>query len=131
MASADVTLSYTGWKASDANEALFRRAAEEVIGPQVDSGVDLPTDGEVRRENYIHYHCRHIAGHDFRDLERCLLRDGACEAERPAIRGQVSHEGPAYSPHDFIASQEVTAREVEFTLPGPLTITDTTAGLPL
>ena len=127
MGSTDVTLGYTGWKASDADEALFRRAAEEVIGLQVDAGVDVPTDGEVRRENYIHYHCRHIAGFDFRDLERRVLRDGAYEAELPAIRGKVSHDGPAYSPHDFAASQEVSAREVKFTLPGPLTIMDTTA----
>ena len=127
MGSTDVTLGYTGWKASDADEALFRRAAEEVIGLQVDAGVDVPTDGEVRRENYIHYHCRHITGFDFRDLERRVLRDGAYEAELPAIRGQVSHDGPAYSPHDFVASQEVSAREVKFTLPGPLTIMDTTA----
>ena len=77
MSSPDVTLDYTGWKASDADEALFRRAAEEVIGLQVEAGVDVPTDGEVRRENYIHYHCRHIAGFDFRDLERRVLRDGA------------------------------------------------------
>ena len=28
MGSTDVTLGYTGWKASDADEALFRRAAE-------------------------------------------------------------------------------------------------------
>ena len=127
MGSTDVTLGYTGWKASDADEALFRRAAEEVIGLQVDAGVDVPTDGEVRRENYIHYHCRHITGFDFRDLERRVLRDGAYEAELPAIRGKVSHDGPAYSPHDFAASQEVSAREVKFTLPGPLTIMDTTA----
>ena len=127
MGSTDVTLGYTGWKASDADEALFRRAAEEVIGLQVDAGVDVPTDGEVRRENYIHYHCRHIAGFDFRDLERRVLRDGAYEAELPAIRRKVSHDGPAYSPHDFAASQEVSAREVKFTLPGPLTIMDTTA----
>ena len=69
MGSTDVTLGYTGWKASDADEALFRRAAEEVIGLQVEAGVDVPTDGEVRRENYIHYHCRHITGFDFRDLD--------------------------------------------------------------
>ncbi len=58
MGSTDVTLGYTGWKASDADEALFRWVAEEVIGLQVEEGVDVPKDGEVRRENYIHYHGR-------------------------------------------------------------------------
>ena len=32
MGSTNVTLGYTGWKASDADEALFCRATEEVIG---------------------------------------------------------------------------------------------------
>ena len=50
MGSTDVTLGYTRWKACDADEALFRRAAEEVIDLQVEPGVDVPTDGEVRRE---------------------------------------------------------------------------------
>ena len=127
MNSPDVTLDYSEWRASEADEALFCRAAEEVISLQVDSGVDVPTDGEVRRENYIHYHCRHIAGFDFQNLEHRVLRDGAYETDLPAIRGKVSHDGQAYSPHDFAVSQKVSAREVKFTLPGPLTIMDTTA----
>ncbi len=127
MNSPDVTLGYSEWKPSDADEALFRRAAEEVIGLQVDAGVDVPTDGEVRRENYIHYHCRHVTGFDFQNLEHRVLRDGAYETDLPAIRGNVSHDGPAYSPHDFMASQELSAREMKFTIPGPLTIMDTTA----
>jgi hypothetical protein len=32
MGSTDVTLGYTRWESSNADEALFRRAAEEVIG---------------------------------------------------------------------------------------------------
>ena len=131
MNAPDVTLDYSSWSSgsslSDADEALFCRAAEEVIGLQVDAGVDVPTDGEVRRENYIHYHCRHVTGFDFKDLEHRILRDGAYETDLPAIRGPVSHDGPAYSPHDFAASQAVSARPVKFTLPGPLTIMDTTA----
>ena len=77
MGSTNVTLGYTVWKASDADEALFRRAVEEVVGLQVEAGVDVSTDGEARRENYTQYHCRHIAGFDFRDLELRVLRDGA------------------------------------------------------
>ncbi len=127
MNSPDVTLDYSEWRASEADEALFCRAAEEVISLQVDAGVDVPTDGEVRRENYIHYHCRHIAGFDFQNLEHRVLRDGAYETDLPAIRGKVSHDGQAYSSHDFAVSQKVSAREVKFTLPGPLTIMDTAA----
>jgi len=131
MNAPDVTMDYSSWSSAGSgsgdDEALFRRAAEEVIALQVEAGIDLPTDGEVRRENYIHYHCRHVTGFDFRDLEHRILRDGAYETDLPAVRAAISHDGPAYSPHDFTASQKVSPKPVKFTLPGPLTIMDTTA----
>ncbi|MGY9023366.1 MAG: hypothetical protein ACKVKA_11830, partial [Rhodobacterales bacterium] len=86
-----------------------------------------PTDGEVRRENYIHYHCRHLGGFDFNRLEHRILRDGAYETDLPAIRGPIVHSAKNYSAHDYVASQGVSSRPVKFTLPGPLTIMDTTA----
>ena len=54
-----VTKEFTQYieKKSDSDEHLFVRAAKDVINLQIDAGIDIPTDGEVRRENYIHYHC--------------------------------------------------------------------------
>ena len=54
--------------AGDRAEQLFTRATHEVIRDQVEAGIDVPTDGEVRRENFIHYHCRHLNGVDFDNL---------------------------------------------------------------
>ena len=48
-----------------APEDLFIRGTKEVVLEQVRAGIDIPTDGEVRRENYIYYHCRHLSGIDF------------------------------------------------------------------
>ena len=127
MNSPSVTRGYSGFAISEADEALFVRAAGEVIGLQVDAGVDIPTDGEVRRENYIHYHCRHLTGFDFAQLEHRVLRDGAYETDLPAIRSTVSHDRAPYGRHDFSASQAVSLKPVKFTLPGPPTIMDTTA----
>ncbi|MDA9930716.1 cobalamin-independent methionine synthase II family protein [Alphaproteobacteria bacterium] len=127
MNAPSVTRNYSQYSTSDEDEALFVRAAEEVIALQVEAGIDVPTDGEVRRENYIHYHCRHVSGFDFADLEHRVLRDGAYETDLPAIRGKVRHEMAPYSVHDFRASQRVSSRDVKFTMPGPLTIMDTTA----
>ena len=90
MNSPYVTLGYSEWKPSDAGEALFRRAAEEVIGLQVDAGIDVPTDGEVRRENYIHYHCRHVTGFDFQNLEhRCQPREQKRTATLVLLRSRT------------------------------------------
>lgn len=127
MKGPEVTAGYSAFRISDADEALFMRAAEEVIALQVAAGIDVPTDGEVRRENYIHYHCQHFTGFDFATLEHRVLRDGAYETDLPAIRAAVSHDEAPYSPHDFRASQSVSRKPVKFTLPGPLTIMDTTA----
>jgi len=129
MSSSQTTRDYTSdvQKNDAGNEALFVRAAKEVIAIQLRAGIDIPTDGEVRRENYIHYHCRHLDGFDFTNLEHRVLRDGAYETDLPAIRQPVRHRGSLYGPHDYLASQNVSERPVKFTLPGPLTIMDTTA----
>ncbi|MEE9389546.1 MAG: hypothetical protein V3U96_13150 [Paracoccaceae bacterium] len=109
------------------HEALFVRAAKEVIEIQRRAGISIPTDGEVRRENYIHYHCRHLEGFDFETLENRVLRDGAYAADLPAIRAEIGQVGTGYGAHDYVASQRVSPVPVKFTLPGPLTIMDTTA----
>ena len=46
-------------------EELFDKATKEIISDQEECGIDILTDGEVRRENYIHYHCRYLEGIDF------------------------------------------------------------------
>jgi 5-methyltetrahydropteroyltriglutamate--homocysteine methyltransferase len=129
MNAPSVTQSFTAFEQerSDDDEALFIRAAKEIIALQLRAGVTIPTDGEVRRENYIHYHCRHLDGFDFTKLEHRVLRDGAYETDLPAIRGPVRHTGKSYAAHDYRASQDVSPVEVKFTLPGPMTIMDTTA----
>jgi len=73
---------------SDA-EAAITRATRAVIRDQTEAGVDIPTDGEVRRENYIHYHCRHLEGFDFERLVEQDLRGGAYRARLPAIVGPI------------------------------------------
>jgi|TARA_B100000214_G_scaffold334316_1_gene276951 5-methyltetrahydropteroyltriglutamate--homocysteine methyltransferase len=124
-----VTKEFTQYieKKSDSDEHLFVRAAKDVINLQIDAGIDIPTDGEVRRENYIHYHCRYLEGFDFKNLEHRVLRDGAYETNLPAVRNKIKHNGSSYSVHDFKSSQSVSSAPVKFTLPGPLTIMDTTA----
>ena len=114
-------------KNKNEHEELFIRAAKEVLDIQIRAGVLIPTDGEVRRENYIHYHCRHLAGFDFNELEHRVLRDDAYETDLPAIREKILSPSKNYSAHDYLASQAVSSQPVKFTLPGPLTIMDTTA----
>jgi 5-methyltetrahydropteroyltriglutamate--homocysteine methyltransferase len=104
-------------------EALFTRAAAEVIADQVDAGVDVVTDGEVRRENYVHYHCRHLTGFDFEHRAEETMR-GVLSAVLPVIVGPVAAKG-SFLPHDWRVAQASTDHPVKVTIPGPLTITDT------
>jgi 5-methyltetrahydropteroyltriglutamate--homocysteine methyltransferase len=92
----------------------------------VAAGIDVPTDGEVRRENYIHYHCRHLDGIDFSNLTAKPLRAGAYVADLPTVTGPVRARDH-FLARDFAAAQAVTDRPVKITVPGPMTIADTLA----
>ena len=128
-AGAEVTRDASAARSDAEAEALYVKATRAAIADQVESGVDVPTDGEQRRENYIHYHCRHLEGFDFDGLTRRVLRDGAYEAELPTIRGRIEPNGRHFLPHDFRVAQAATDRPVKITVPGPTTIMDTCANI--
>lgn len=109
-------------------EAALVRATRAVIQDQIEAGVDIPTDGEVRRENYIHYHCRHLDGFDFERLVERDLRGGAYRARLPAIVGPIAAR-ERFLPAEWRLAQSFTDRPLKVTMPGPMTIADTTADL--
>ncbi len=126
--SQDPTKTYQGAvdALGDSAEEVFARGTKDAIADQVGAGVDIPTDGEIRRENYIHYHCRHLNGIDFDNLTEKVLREGAYTANLPTITGPISVKDN-FLPHDYRVAQGFTDRPVKITLPGPMTITDTVA----
>ena len=68
--------------------AAFDRATREVVAEQAAIGIDIPTDGEIRRANYIHYHCSHLDGFELDTLTECTMRNGAWTAEMPTFTGK-------------------------------------------
>ncbi|NNL76479.1 MAG: 5-methyltetrahydropteroyltriglutamate--homocysteine methyltransferase, partial [Desulfobacterales bacterium] len=106
-------------------EEVLDRATREVVLEQAQLGIDVPTDGEVRRENYIHYHCRKLAGIDFTRLTPKAMRDGQWTVEVPTISGPVK-AGAGFLVRDWRVAQAVTENPVKITLPGPMTIIDST-----
>jgi 5-methyltetrahydropteroyltriglutamate--homocysteine methyltransferase len=105
-------------------EAVLDRATREVVAEQVELGIDIPTDGEIRRENFIHYHCRHLVGIDFEALTE--QRRGQREVLLPTITGPIQ-AGPPFLVRDWQIAQSATRRPVKLTVPGPLTIGDNVA----
>ena len=107
-------------------DAVIDRGISQVISDQTEAEIDILTDGEVPRENYIHYHCRHIAGIDFSQLTRKELRGGTYTANLPTIVGSVRVR-EEFLVRDWRRAQAHTTRPVKMTMPGPMTISDTTA----
>ena len=107
-------------------QAALDRATSEVVREQAAIGIDIPTDGEVRREHYIYYHLRHLRGFDFDRLSVNVMRGGAWKAEIPTVTGPLS-AGPEFLVQDWRKAQAVTGKRIKITVPGPLTIMDSTA----
>jgi 5-methyltetrahydropteroyltriglutamate--homocysteine methyltransferase len=124
----DPTRAYDEYLTARGEDAATRiaRGVAEVVREQVDAGIDIPTDGEIPREHYIYYHLRHLSGFDFVDLVPRTMRDGSWQAEVPVVRGPVRAEAP-FLPRDWRNAQAATERPVKMTVPGPLTIMDSTA----
>ena len=97
----------------------------EVVAEQTGIGIDVPTDGEIRREHYIYYHCRQLEGFDFTSLVTRSMRDGGWVADVPAVTGPI-RAGAAFLVRDWQVAQSATDQPVKLTLPGPLTIAAST-----
>ena len=103
---------------------IIARGVAEAIGDQIECGIDIPTDGEISRENYIHYHCRHLLGFDFVHLTRKEVRGGTYEASLPTINGPVSIRDQ-FLVADWQRAQANCKHPIKITMPGPMTISDT------
>lgn len=119
---ADETRPSEGGEATE----LMDAAVAEVVREQVEIGIDIPTDGELRREHYVHYHCRHLTGIDFTRLTERTVRAGAWKATLPTITGPIAPR-EHFLARDWRIAQGATERPVKITVPGPLTIADTLA----
>ena len=124
----DPTTKYTEFmrEADEDLEEKLVRGAEQVVRDQVEAGIDVPTDGEIRRDDYIHYHCRHLDGIDFESLTEKAMRTGAWTARVPTITGPIRAREP-FLPREWRIVQAMTDKPVKVTVPGPMTVTDSIA----
>ena len=113
-------------KMGDRFDDLLNKATSEIISDQEECGIDILTDGEVRRENYIHYHCRHLEGIDFTNLTEKVARTGNYKCWLPTIKSKVKAKEP-FLVEEWKQNQSLTTKDLKITIPGPMTITDTIA----
>ena len=113
-------------KMGNEKETIFLKATKEIVNDQIECGIDIITDGEVRRENYIHYHCRHLQGIDFNKLSKKIARTGNYECWLPTIVNKIEAQD-SFLVNEWLTTQKLSSKPVKVTLPGPMTITDTIA----
>lgn len=108
------------------NENIKSRQDEAVqwaVIEQEAAGVDIVSDGEQRRSNYILYHCQHLDGFDFVNMEELVCRGGKVKSLVPVIRGPVKAT-TLFLADEFRFLASLTKKQIKVTIPGPLTIID-------
>jgi 5-methyltetrahydropteroyltriglutamate--homocysteine methyltransferase len=98
-----------------------------VIREQETLGLDILTDGEMRRTTFVF----HIAGQwDGIDTERPVIKKiyRNREANRlvPRITGKIIRRGPA-AVDDLRAAKSHTRRPIKIAVPGPMTVVDSSS----
>lgn len=110
-------------------EELISRAIKETVQLQWEAGLDVITDGEMRRENYINHFCRKLKGFDFHTLFSKEIRSDATTILVPRIIGEVlPEENQPWVCEEWRNTQDsFKDLPMKVTLPGPMTIVDTAA----
>lgn len=93
---------------------------------QEDAGIDIVTDGEQRRRNYIWGFIEGLTGVDTEKLGTKLARGGRYGASRAVARitGELTRPAPVLV-EALAFARAHTDRLLKVTLPGPMTIVDT------
>jgi 5-methyltetrahydropteroyltriglutamate--homocysteine methyltransferase len=85
------------------------------------AGIDIVSDGEIRRESYSNRFANALGGVDKERLGSGLTRRGTPDVV-PLVSGPIRREGPV-EVRDLSFLRANTDRKVKITLPGPFTMT--------
>ena len=100
-------------------------ATRLAIHVQEAAGLDIISDGEQRRKSYLTYIANRLTGFDYETLAEKWIRDGRRLAQVGRCVGPVGWPGPlAVDDLRFLLSE--ATRPVKMTLPGPMTVVDST-----
>lgn len=105
---------------------LLDRAAAEAISDQNESGIDIVTDGEERRGQYVMHILKGLGGIDFEHLEHVQYRGGVYKRDVPTITGRIAYKKPIIVA-DFLFTKRHAKAIPKICLPGPSTAIDSLA----
>lgn len=102
-------------------EEAFDDAVRVVVGEQEEAGIDIPSDGEMRRDEMVEYFAQRIGGFRFYGPVRVW---GNNFFNKPAVVGRLSYRDPIVL-GEFLFLKRVSSRPVvKVTITGPYTIAD-------
>jgi 5-methyltetrahydropteroyltriglutamate--homocysteine methyltransferase len=91
----------------------------EVIQEQVEAGIDIISDGQIRWEDDQTYIARRLSGFEINGLVRYL--DTNTYFRQPVVVGDVRYQGP-FLVQDWRFAQDHSPRPVKAILTGPITL---------
>ena len=106
------------------DEAFLKEAQDDAtllaIRAQEDAGIDIVTDGEVRRESYSNRFATALEGIDLEKPGIAITRSGKQQAV-PRIVGKIRRRY-AVELEDLLFLKKNTTRKTKITVPGPFTM---------
>lgn len=120
-------------------QVLCSEAVKECVSMQLEVGVDIVTDGELRRDNYASFvaskieNCQLIPLVDLLplvqdpekfSLEMAQLDVPAEKVRHPAVFGKIRRIS-SFCRHEVSCVREVTNKPIKISLPGPYVLTRT------
>lgn len=110
----------------DLLKAAHDDATKLTLHDQVHAGIEVVSDGEQRRGSYLTYITNRLEGFDYEHLTKKWTRNNRRLAEVGRCIGPIHRSGPMLK-HDAEFMLEQTDRPVKITMPGPMTVVDSTA----
>jgi 5-methyltetrahydropteroyltriglutamate--homocysteine methyltransferase len=93
---------------------------------QEDAGIDILTEGEQARQHFVHGFLEKVEGIDFAHKVEMGIRKDRYKAMVPQVVAPLRLKGRVHADEARVARTH-TARQLKFTMPGPMTIIDTIA----
>jgi 5-methyltetrahydropteroyltriglutamate--homocysteine methyltransferase len=115
------------WRSQGAELVRAKRDATILaVKIQEDAGIDILTEGEQARQHFVHGFLEKVEGIDFAHKVEMGIRKDRYKAMVPQVVAPLRLKGRVHADEARVARTH-TARQLKFTMPGPMTIIDTIA----
>jgi 5-methyltetrahydropteroyltriglutamate--homocysteine methyltransferase len=101
-------------------EEALQDATRLAVNDQIAAGVDIVTDGEVRRESYSNFFATALDGVDYENPGEALDRSGE-PVKVPRVVGPLRRSRPVCV-DDVRFLRSLTDKPIKYTVPGPFTM---------